>query len=84
MSLWLETRPANDAPENAAWRRYSEDLQSLAEAEERARAIIRCRVVTPDGVRIIWSPGELPRAERMAATGTEATRGSAAERLDDG
>jgi hypothetical protein len=87
LSFWLETRPANDAPDNAAWRRYSEDLESLAQAEERARAIIRCKVVTPDGVRIVWTPGardEAPRQARIAATGTEATRGTVPERLRGG
>lgn len=83
MSFWLETRPANDAPDNAAWRRYSEDLQSLVEAEDRARAIIRCQVVTPEGVRIVWTPGdrgEAPRAVVHAAAGSAAAEASGARR----
>jgi len=59
LPFWLETRPANDTP--ASWKRFGEDTQSLVEAEERARAIIRCKVVTPEGVRVMWSPGVLPR-----------------------
>jgi hypothetical protein len=83
LSFWLETRPANDAPDNAAWRRYSEDLQSLVEAEDRARAIIRCQVVTPEGVRIVWTPGswgEAPRAAVNAGTGSAQIEASGARR----
>jgi hypothetical protein len=83
LSLWLETRPANDAPDNAEWRRYSEDLQSLAEAESRAAAIIRCKVVTPDGVRIVWTPGgrgEEPRRAVNDGTGSPVAVASGAAR----
>lgn len=43
LPFWLETRPANDAPQNAAWRRFGEDTQSLVEAEERARDLLERR-----------------------------------------
>lgn len=60
MSVWLEIQPANDVD----WRRLDEDEASLVAAEERARAMIQCKVVTPDGVRIVWSPGVQPRLAR--------------------
>lgn len=78
LPFWLETRPANDAPENVEWRRFGEDTQSLVEAEDRARAVIRCKVVTPDGVRIVWSSGALPRGN---AHRDQAPRAAAAPRL---
>lgn len=53
MPLWLELCPANDTD----WRRLDEDEASLVAAEERARAMIVCKIVTPDGVRIVWEPG---------------------------
>lgn len=56
----LELRPANDAN----WRRFADDEATLAAAEHRARAMIQCKIVTPDGVRIVWSP----RDERAPAT----------------
>jgi hypothetical protein len=52
--LWLELRPANDTD----WRRLDEDEASLVAAEERARAMVVCKIVTPDGVRIVWAPAE--------------------------
>lgn len=58
--LWLELKPANDVD----WRRLDEDEASLVAAEERARAMIQCKIVTPDGVRIVWSPGAQPRPVR--------------------
>lgn len=61
--MWLELRPANDVD----WRRLEEDEASLVAAEERARAMIQCKVVTPDGVRIVWSPGVQPRLARRIA-----------------
>jgi len=60
VSVWLELKPANDVD----WRRLEEDEATLVAAEERARAMIRCKVVTPDGVRIVWSPGVQPRLAR--------------------
>lgn len=54
MPLWLELRPANDTD----WRRLDEDEASLVAAEERARAMIVCKIVTPEGIRIVWSPEE--------------------------
>jgi hypothetical protein len=57
---FIELRPANDVD----WRRIEEDEASLLAAEERARAMIACKVVTPDGVRIVWSPGVQPRLAR--------------------
>jgi len=50
---FIEIKPANDTD----WRRLDEDEASLVAAEERARAMIVCKIVTPDGVRIMWSPG---------------------------
>lgn len=58
MACFIELRPANDTD----WRRLEEDEASLLAAEERARAMITCKVVTPDGVRIVWSPGVRPRS----------------------
>lgn len=63
VAIWLELRPANDVD----WRRLEEDEASLVEAEERARAMVQCKVVTPDGVRIVWSPGVQPRLARRIA-----------------
>lgn len=57
--VWLELRPANDAN----WRRFADDEATLAAAEHRARAMIQCKIVTPEGVRIVWSP----RDERAPA-----------------
>ncbi len=54
MPCFIEIRPANDTD----WRRLDEDEATLLAAEERARAMIQCKIVTPEGIRIIWSPRE--------------------------
>lgn len=60
MPLFIELKPANDVD----WRRLEEDEASLVAAEERARAMIQCKIVTPDGVRIVWSETDSPRGAR--------------------
>lgn len=57
---FIELKPANDTD----WRRLDEDEASLVAAEERATAMIRCKIVTPEGVRIVWTPGVVPRSAR--------------------
>lgn len=60
MPCFLELKPANDTD----WRRLDEDEESLVAAEERARAMIACKIVTPEGVRVVWTPGIMPRTAR--------------------
>jgi len=64
MAVWLEIKAANDNQ----WR-AGEDLASLEQAEECARAMIICGVVTPDGIHIVWSPDAYgaPRARAIDA-----------------
>ncbi len=62
MPCFIELKPANDTD----WRRLEDDEATLLAAEERARAMIVCKIVTPDGVRIVWSPRrESTPARRM-------------------
>lgn len=52
-----ELAPANDVDP----RRIDEDEATLVAVEERARAMVRYVIVTPEGVRTVWTPGARPR-----------------------
>lgn len=51
----LDIKPANDGE----WQ-PTPPLTSLGEAEARARTLIACGYVTPDGVRIMYCPDDAP------------------------